>query len=798
MAFYQEIRYCIVPDPTFLIDGICQNFDKYNTAGCLFDNGACKDFNNNYDASACKAPYPLLLGDGKCDGTEYNNAGCNYDGGDCKDFNINYPNCDVDNPALVGNGSCDDDKDGYNIEDCGYDGGDCCKVERQDRIGDGNCDGGLYNTTECGYDGGDCIDIDFNTQYPECYVQWPVWIGNGRCDGGLYNTAECDFDGGDCTFFNTLYPKCNASEPFLINNGICNEEYDTPECTRDGGDCNAVGSLFVGCELVTVEDYIRDTRTYAIIQSASSIVSFLASISIACIIYRSLKQLSVPFHRLLFGLCMADICSSLALSFSTMPAPDSTNVIWNAMGTRGTCQAQGFFIFIGSIGAPLYNCSLCFYYLIVVTYKKGRDADKYIRENIEVYLHAVPICLALIGAITILAMDLFHPNMTYCFIGADPTCNNPDCEKRNQYAETLFLVFSAGPYMVLPCVIVGTMTLMHRAVKTQEKKMQKFGAGTLALRRNLKAKKQDTAGSVAANEGVQNKKKSVIKDSLLSRIKSWASSTLSGNWRSKNSKKGRALGRSNNAVRQSRAVMNRAACYSLAFIVTYLFPIIISIRTISGLESGPVLSIFARILFPLQGFFNFVVFIQPKVVHIKKSAKRGEKVTWFQAFVKAIQSRGQPKRGERIVSSSGEKKYSSCSIICTKMKGGWFSGRKQRRLGTPEKTPLRQPKQDTINTTSTNTKPHKNNDVIASNRTLVQIPHTSTSAVRFEDAHVEKFIEGKGNDSSLLASGLSSTQISSRVDPELDDDLSESESSGHSLGAGSSGEVIIMEGESNC
>ena len=127
-----------------------------------------------------------------------------------------------------------------------------------------------------------------------------------------------------------------------------------------------------------------------------------------------------------------------------------------------------------------------------------------------------------------------------------------------------------------------------------------------------------------------------------------------------------------------------------------------------------------------------------------------------------------------------------------------MAGRKQRRLGTQEKTPLRQLKQDTSNTTSDNTKPQKNNDVIASNPTPVQIPHTSTGVVRFEDAHVEKINEGAGNVTSLLVSGLSSTQVSSRVDPELDDDLSESESSGHSLGAGSSGESIIMEGESNC
>ena len=50
---------------------------------------------------------------------------------------------------------------------------------------------------------------------------------------------------------------------------------------------------------------------------------------------------------------MADICSFFAQTFVTLPAPDSLGgVIWNARGNKGSCQAQGFFIFLGSIGAP--------------------------------------------------------------------------------------------------------------------------------------------------------------------------------------------------------------------------------------------------------------------------------------------------------------------------------------------------------------------------------------------------------------------------------------------------------------
>ena len=74
-------------------------------------------------------------------------------------------------------------------------------------------------------------------------------------------------------------------------------------------------------------------------------------------------------------------------------------------------------------------------------------------------------------------------------------------------------------------------------------------------------------------------------------------------------------GRSNDASRQSSAVINRALCYSLAFIATYLFPILINIRTFSGSDlynfgsQWEILNALGRIFFPFQGWFNFIVFI---------------------------------------------------------------------------------------------------------------------------------------------------------------------------------------------
>ena len=305
-------------------------------------------------------------------------------------------------------------------------------------------------------------------------------LGDGICQ---HNTPGCNYDDGDCDDFNRARPDCGAREELRIGNDYCDEEYNTIECGNDGGDCIATETgtsvLLINGERVSAEDHWKETRNYAITQTMTSIISLLSSTAIIIIISRSIQKFSIPFHRLLLGLSVADICSSLAQSFSTLPAPASLDeLIWIAYGNKASCQAQGFMIFVGSICAPLYNCSLCIYYLIVVTYRKGKNADRYIQGKIEFFLHAVPILVSLLGAIIILALDAFHVNVTYCFIGADPECKTAEeCRRSAMTAKVLFGVFSAGPYFVLPGVIVTTMLIMYREVLAQEKKLAQFGAG---------------------------------------------------------------------------------------------------------------------------------------------------------------------------------------------------------------------------------------------------------------------------------------------------------------------------------
>jgi hypothetical protein len=304
------------------------------------------------------------------------------------------------------------------------------------------------------------------------------------------STAECGFDGGDCENFNSKYPNYFGAEIQELGDGIC--QHNTAGCNYDDGDCalfsinTGTNIIFVNGERVSVEKYKHDAMIcYAIIRTLSSVVSLIASIAIICIIYRSFGKLSVLLlHCLLLGLCIADILSSCALSFSTLPAPNVFDFIWNAQGKKWSCQTQGFLIFVGSIAAPLYNCSLCVDSLIMVTYKKTRNVNRYIEEKIESYLHLVPVVFPLIGATTILSMNAFNPNMTYCFIGADPPCTGLECNS-NGNVKVLFAVFSAGLYVLLPCVIIATMVLMYRSVPEHEKKLGAYGSIALLLRASV-------------------------------------------------------------------------------------------------------------------------------------------------------------------------------------------------------------------------------------------------------------------------------------------------------------------------
>ena len=500
--------------------------------------------------------------------------------------------------------------------------------------------------------------------FPECDAMDTNKIGDGICNGkndfNNFNSEICGFYGGDCIEFNGMYPGCFPDEPSKVGDGTCDEENNNAACNFDGNDCRPV--LFQYGKEVSIADYRADTKILASVQTAFSILSLFASIIILWIIHRSHEGLSTTTNRLLFGLSLSDVISSFAQSLATLPAPSEyEDVIWNAKGNVRSCKAQGFFIFLGSMAAPLYNCSLCFYHLAILKFNKK---DDFIKEKIEPFLHGIPILISLMGGFTILRLKGFNPNMTYCFIGSDPTCDDVECD-RIQDSTTLFIIFSAAPYIILPSVIIISMSVMYKFVLQQERKLEKYGVGS--FRHNIKSTKATTTvDNNIPDKSRSGKEPQSGKKALL---------------------RGPSCDQKGDCViirkrkKQSRIVLNTALSYSLACLFSYSLPVVISIRTLSNLSSGFAISIITRILFPLQGFFNFLVFVYPRLQGVMRRHKH---ISWFVALSIALKSRGPRKRVSRSLRSEGSaRRRSSLTVMTSKL---WLSFIRRRHSSSNNKS----------------------------------------------------------------------------------------------------------------
>jgi len=81
----------------------------------------------------------------------------------------------------------------------------------------------------------------------------------------------------------------------------------------------------------------------------------------------------------------------------------------------------------------------------------------------------------------------------------------------------------------------------------------------------------------------------------------------------------RSSRRNGNNILQKKGMITQALLYTLAFILTFIFPFTRSICSRAGNERGETVSgILALIFYPLQGFWNFVIYIRPGIKHVRK------------------------------------------------------------------------------------------------------------------------------------------------------------------------------------
>lgn len=390
---------------------------------------------------------------------------------------------------------------------------------------------------------------------------------------------------------------------------------------------------------------LRHTFSVAsILLSTSGSVSFLSSAAVICHVLRSHNGLSTTYHRLVLGLSVADLSTSLlcyALS-STMSPKEISYLMPFARGNVATCSLQGFIFVVGSNCVSLYNCSICFYYLAII---KGKRNDQYIKAKLEPWFHSLSITVSTAIGVFLFFVKGYNPGGGTCGPtgayypphcigyerGAVPEGFTIPCGRgdwldvyANPKINAVLMSSVAGaPILITPLVIAVTMVMMYRTVRQIEKRLLNYGVSTLRFQAH-----NDAANGDGDGQGVNNNKfKNAVKKGL-----EFLVPCCSFDREKPTSMKSRF----NKTASQKRSVFYMACGYALAWAFTWIpffswFP----------LQTEWILILVCAVT-PLQGFFNLMVYMAPKVRNIKNSKRT--RVSWCQAISRAWASKGKKGR----------------------------------------------------------------------------------------------------------------------------------------------------------
>ena len=193
------------------------------------------------------------------------------------------------------------------------------------------------------------------------------------------------------------------------------------------------------------------------------------------------KNFHRVYHRLVLGLSCSDIMASIVNILSTWPIPEGSAGVYLASGTTQTCTAQGFFNELGNLATPLYNASLCAYYVLVIRNSWAEDRIKSIAEPI---MHIMPMTIALTIAVLGLPFDLYNNSGWLCWIAPYPAgCSGDECE-RGEHANIFRWVHYAIIWSAI-LFVTGGMGSIWWKVRVQESREM----NEEAARRGSKSKK---------------------------------------------------------------------------------------------------------------------------------------------------------------------------------------------------------------------------------------------------------------------------------------------------------------------
>jgi hypothetical protein len=325
------------------------------------------------------------------------------------------------------------------------------------------------------------------------------------------------------------------------------------------------------------------------LQVYTASISLVASLVIIIMILVSPNKLTTPYRRIIFGMSMADVLQSLALITGPFAIPaDTTQAPWSS-GNVHTCDANGFFMVLGSTTVPVYMFAISMLYFCKLNMKMTNAA---FAKKIEKWIHIVAIVPMSTICFVGLAMGYFNASGGgFCYFEPYPflctripeavgECTRGANSHSFLYIITFVLLFcfiGISIFMAMLCIKACTMERVFRS---------RAGDPENTLGSNSSCCLQDYLCCIPCREYKQFTHESDA-DYFLRLYK--------------------------------REIIIQSSLYVGAFFGSYVCPLIQTIASFS--KTGPKFPQFffflISILYPLGGLFNILVYTRPKVVRFR-------------------------------------------------------------------------------------------------------------------------------------------------------------------------------------
>jgi hypothetical protein len=287
----------------------------------------------------------------------------------------------------------------------------------------------------------------------------------------------------------------------------------------------------------------------------------------------------------MFGMSLADMCSSTAMALTSLPMPsympkeEIFGYHWagTRLGNTYTCNAQGFFVSFGMAGMYTYNSVLCLYYVCALAFTMK---DKVIKKRIEPFMHGIAIVVSLISSLPPLFYDMYNPTTSgYAWCGPVPYPNecsymeDVECIRGNDKMEIVNKTFLSGSILFLFAFVSLSFLWIIWKVNQTDRDMKR-------ITKNYR---------VYGFREVEN-----------------------------------VLEKHNNIT---KIVVIQAFFYVAAILLTVFPPLLLMIGG-SGFKEKALVNLekTSLVLLPLQGFYNFVIFLSHKVYNYRRV--HAEKSVW--------------------------------------------------------------------------------------------------------------------------------------------------------------------------